>query len=308
MTGETLEDNLSYSSKLTSLSIKCSSLNDKGLQKLLKICQKSLNHLDVSGCNISDRGILQTFYSCENSLKSFSFGPTSAEIDCVSLVEYTGKCKINDLDCSYCYNLADIGLHQLLRICGENLTSLDLTFTKISGEIKSFIIPNLVKLDCSMCRNLTDEGLSFLISKCSQTINHLYITNTKISDNFWSSFKCRLPYISILNLHQCKSFTDIGLLHVIYICGETLKYLNIGYTRVSGDIHARNGVLSSIQTLDCVGCSKLTDSGLINLVQVCSRRIRKLNIGEHGGRISEKCLQQLENMNLNLLIIKNCCG
>lgn len=307
MTGETLEENLSYSSKLRSLSIKCSSLNDKGLQKLLKICKNNLNHLNVSGCNISDSGILHTFYSCEN-LKSFSFGPTSAEIDCVSLVQYTGKCKINDLDCSYCYNLADIGLHQLLRICGENLTSLDLTFTKICGEIKSIIIPNLVKLNCSMCRNLTDEGLSCLISKCSQTLNHLYITHTKISDNFWSSFKCRLPCISILNLHQCKSFTDIGLLHVFNICGETLKYLNIGYTMVSGDIKARNEVLSSIQTLDCVGCSKLADSGLINLVQVCSRRMKNLNIGEHGGRISEKCLQQLENMNLNLLIIKNCCG
>ena len=85
-----------------------------------------------------------------------------------------------------------------------------------------------------------------------------------------------------------------GLLEILRTCGRTLVNLDIGGTKLTGDSVALfQGSLPDLQKLDCYHCYTLTDAVLLNLLAVCGKGLKSLNIA-YCPAITENCKQQIQ--------------
>ena len=136
-TGESLSGSNIQLKKLETLQLSWNKLQDHGLGALLSVCGPKLYLLDLSWTNISGDGL------------------TGYNIHVKSL-------KI--LDLSYCSQLTDTGLFELLRLCGSKLKSLLLAGTNISDDLLADWIEQqpllqLRTLDLQEC-DLGSEGVA----------------------------------------------------------------------------------------------------------------------------------------------------
>jgi len=137
----------------------CGQLTNKGLLQILQLCGSTLRFLDISGTNITgenlseykgtlhclenlimgdciqltNKGLLQILQLCGSTLRSLYISVTN--ITGENLSEYKGTLPcFENLNMSYCRQLTNKGLLQILQLCGSTLRSLDVSITNITRE------------------------------------------------------------------------------------------------------------------------------------------------------------------------------
>ena len=153
----------------------CFHLTDQGLFIILNMCGAALNHLGVSGRNISGAGaglsVFQEKFQNLEILQMFS-----------------------------CENLTDEGLLDILKMCGEALKQLDVSETFVSGAALSALqdrFPNLENIMMNKCKNLTDQGLTDILNMCGERLQMLDIRDTGVSFPLVESLRASRPNLFI---------------------------------------------------------------------------------------------------------------
>ena len=127
-----------------------------------------------------------------------------------------------------CKQLTDNALQALLRMCGDKLTTLDLSYTNISGNSlanSTVQLHSLVTLKLNRCKQLTDNGLQALLRMCEDKLTTLDLSYTNISGNSLANSTVQLHSLVTLKLYWCKQLTDNGLHALLKMCGDLMAYL-----------------------------------------------------------------------------------
>ena len=240
---------------------KCYKLTNKGLLQILQLCGSTLRSLNlletnITGRNLSeykgtlaclenlnmifcrkltDKGLLQVLQLCGSTLRSLDI--TGVFINGENLSEYKGTLPcLENLNMSYCYQLANKGLLQILQLCGSTLRSLDISGTHVTGENLSKYKGTrscLENLNMRFCKEVTDRGLLQMLQFCGSTLRSLDISEANITGENLSEYKGTLPCLENLNMNECKQLTNKGLLQILKLCGSTLRSLNISFTNIT---------------------------------------------------------------------------
>ena len=150
---------------------RCESLENRGLVEILKISGTNLRHLNISSTNLTGIGLEQGFYSLVNL-------------------------EILYLDC--CKELVDVGLVEILRICGSKLRYLNVSWTCITGVgfkdgVKS--LPMLENLELAFCDELTEEGLQEILSLAGNRLKIVCVYGERISAVCIETLRIQYPSV-----------------------------------------------------------------------------------------------------------------
>ena len=272
-----------------------------------------LENLDMSCCKqLTDKGLLQILQLCGSTLTSLIIQYTN--ITGENLSEYKGTLPcLKNLDMYSCRHLTNKGLLHILQLCGSTLRSLDISRTHITGEYPSEykvtlpFLENLnmkysFKLTNSETKQLTNKGLLQILQLCGSTLRSLNIQFTNITGENLSEYKGTLPCLENLDLYGTR-FTNRGLLQILQLCGNTLRYLNIGLTNITGEnLSEYKGTLPCLENLNMYLCKQLTNKGLLLILQLCGSTLRFLfilgtnvtgeNLSQYKGTLP--CLENLK--------------
>ena len=112
---------------------------------------------------------------------------------------------------SFCKQLTNKGLLQILQHCGSTLRSLDISDTDITGENLSEYkgtLPCLENLYMKYCKQLTNKGFLQILQLCGSTLRSLDISETNITGEYLSKYKGTLPHFENLNISFCEQLID----------------------------------------------------------------------------------------------------
>ncbi|KAJ3417254.1 hypothetical protein HDV05_005710 [Chytridiales sp. JEL 0842] len=163
----------------------------------------------------------------------------------------------------------------------------------------------LTSLDVSHCESLTSEGLQRLVGACVNLKKLKMVKVGGVDDGVLGVALRRLPKLESLNVGCCGGVTgDVfaGLLRtpgqrnqqqqrkqeemtgeeeMVVVCGETLRYLNLGGIEGVGDssLAGLGGWFPNLETVELAGCRRITDAGVFALVSGCAK-ISKLDLEE----------------------------
>ena len=299
-------------STLKSLTLENSKITDEILTEY-KGTLPCLENLDLCGCiHLTDNGLLQILHLCGSTLRSLDI--SGAFINGENLSEYKEDLScLENLNMSCCYQLTNKGLLHILQLCGSTLRSLDISRTHITGEYPSEykvtlpFLENLnmkysFKLTNSETKQLTNKGLLQILQLCGSTLRSLDIGYTHITGENLSEYKGTLPCLENLDLYGTR-FTNRGLLQILQLCGNTLRYLNIGLTNITGEnLSEYKGTLPCLENLNMYLCKQLTNKGLLLILQLCGSTLRFLfilgtnltgeNLSQYKGTLP--CLENLK--------------
>ncbi|XP_014346413.1 F-box/LRR-repeat protein 4 isoform X2 [Latimeria chalumnae] len=187
--------------------------------------------------------------------------PYWATLNDASLEHLQARCTLLQwLNLSWTGNrglISDSGLCRFLKVCGSELTRLDLACSHFLNEACLEII-------AQMCPNLQDINLSSCDKLPPQAFNHF----AKVSG------------LRRLVLYRTK-IEQTALLSILNFCSE-IQHLNLGscvmiedYDMVASMIGAK---CKNLHTLDLWRCKNLTEKGLADLVSGCCL-LKELDLG-----------------------------
>jgi len=314
ITGENLSEYKRTLPCLENLNMRdCEQLTNKGLLQILQLCGsrlRSLNiqftnitgenlseymttlpcleNLNMSSCNqLTNKGFLQILQLCGSTLRSMVLYGT--HITGENLSEYKGTLPcLENLNMSYCKQLTNKGLLQILQLCGSTLRSLDILGTNITGENLSEYkgtLPCLENLEIRLCR-LINKGLLQILQLCGSTLRFLDISGTNVTGEYLSEYKGTLPCLENLDMGRCNQLTNKGLLQILQLCGSTLRSLDISGTNITGEnLSEYKGTLPCLEYLNMYASYNLTEKGLLKILQLCGSKLRSLNTTGNLSRI-----------------------
>ena len=201
---------------------------DNGLIQILKVCGTTLTHLTLT----------------HNKITGEKLNEFNGTLPCMK-----------SLDLSYT-NVTDVGLLNILDLCGNTIESLMLYETKVTGEGLSKhkgILSRLSRLDLWKCKELSDKGFLQVINLCGGTLSDLNLGETNVTGENLTEYNGILPCLSSLKLYYCRQVTDTGFLNFLNLCGSTLVDLDIINT--TGNISGENlsdykGSFPSLKTIE----------------------------------------------------------
>ena len=286
---------------------KCSRLTVTGLYQIFKSCGKTLRslnlsesgifveffrsyveysgtlacleNLNLSCCQITDKGLLQIFKVCGKTIRSMDLSNTN--ITGESLVEYSGTLAcLENLNLNLC-QITDRGLLQIFKVCGKTIRSMDLSNTDITGESLveySGTLACLENLNLTECNKITDEGLEQIFKICSKTLRSLGLHYTHITGESLVEYSGTLACLEELGLSECEKITDEGLLQIFKVCGTTLRSLYLDSTYVTGEsLVEYSGTLACLENLNGI-YTQINDTGLLQIFKVCGTTLRSLDL------------------------------
>ena len=172
------------------------------------------------------------------------------------------------IDCA----LTDKGLLKILNTCGIQLTSLDVSWSTITGEhfhVLQDKFTNMEKLNLASCKRLTWQGQVKVLRMCGTKLQDLDISETNITGQGLEELQGKLADMKTLNLGHCSRLTDQGLLKVLRMCGSKLQDLNIYGTRISGHgLEELQGKFVDLKTLNLESCRSITDQGFCEMINI----------------------------------------
>ena len=201
---------------------------DNGLIQILKVCGTTLTHLTLARNKITGE-----------KLKEFK-----GTLPCLKYLNLSGS------------DVTDVGLLNILDLCGNTIESLMLYETKVTGEGLSKhkgILSRLSTLNLWKCEELSDKGFLQVLKLCGGTLSYLDLSETKVTGENLTEYNGILPCLSSLNLNSCTQVTDTGFLNFLNLCGSTLVDLDIINT--TGNISGENlsdykGSFPSLKTIE----------------------------------------------------------
>ena len=273
---------------------------NRGLQSLLSL--PNLISIEINSLEIIAGKSLKIQSSQLHTLGLYNLDISEAVL--VSLVE-TCKNTLRNLYIPGNENVTDSTVFRILELCGDNLKSLNVSCTKVSCEDLYETLPCLEDLNCSWNEGLTDEGLLNIFQLCGRTLKTLNVSNTNITGELLCDFDESLPNLENVTISACKYFTDEGLLMFLWLCGNTLKSLDISITYLRGEFLTEYyGILPCLENLSLKFCLFLSDEGLVKFLFKCRKTLNSLDLSKTnitGELIKDLkgALPSLETLNLS---------
>ena len=307
LTGESLSPDLEYSQSLKELSlIDCEKLTDYGLRIILTSAGRNLTSLRLSNTrlslagigtltvalgglevlnlsccvNITDIGLIPLLQKTEDSLKHLDLRYTSVTLS------HDGYSSLHlpsllVLKLSHCGNLDDTGLIHMLNKATSNLKQLDLRFTNVTlsnaGAIASDF-KNLKVLDLSNNRQLDEEGTVCLLNKSGYGLKELDLSETNITLSDPQVLTVNFTQLRALKLSYCWHLAEAAIDGFLNRVGASLKVLDLRYTNVSLLDSGFISNLENLEELNLTSCRKLSEAGLVSLLNSCRLSLVHLNL------------------------------
>ncbi|EDV51444.1 F-box/LRR-repeat protein 16 [Drosophila erecta] len=258
-----------------SLSLRCSSISDRGLETLLDHLQ-SLFELELAGCNeVTEAGL----WACLTPrIVSLSLA------DCINIADEAVGAVAQLLPSLYefslqAYHVTDAALGYFSPKQSHSLSILrlqscwELTNHGIVNIVHS--LPHLTVLSLSGCSKLTDDGVE-LIAENLQKLRALDLSwCPRITDASLEYIACDLNQLEELTLDRCVHITDIGVGYISTMLSLTALFLRwCSQVRDFGLQHLCS--MRNLQVLSLAGCPLLTSSGLSSLIQL--RHLQELEL------------------------------
>ncbi|XP_018800993.1 PREDICTED: F-box/LRR-repeat protein 16 [Bactrocera latifrons] len=263
------------SKHIHSLSLRCSSISDRGLEALLDHLQ-SLFELELAGCNeVTEAGL----WACLTPrIVSLSLA------DCINIADEAVGAVAQLLPSLYefslqAYHVTDAALGYFSPKQSHSLSILrlqscwELTNHGIVNIVHS--LPHLTVLSLSGCSKLTDDGVE-LIAENLQKLRALDLSwCPRITDASLEYIACDLNQLEELTLDRCVHITDIGVGYISTMLSLTALFLRwCSQVRDFGLQHLCS--MRNLQVLSLAGCPLLTSSGLSSLIQL--RHLQELEL------------------------------
>ena len=295
--------------KLESLILICCQFSEIGLQEILglsglqlknlSLCDAQmsegfggcvskvsmLQHLKMSECRLTEAGLCEVFRSSGNHLKYVSL--RDSNITGENLNGFSGQLKNLvklDLSSSFC-QLSDVGLCNLLLMCGPLLKHLDLSRTNLSGDsLSALTMPRfkLKNLNLKCCKNLTDSGLCKLLQLCGNYLSKMVLSNTHITGEGVAGVTkhLSLQVLRKLDLSKCEQLSSRGLCELLRISGNKLIRLDLNSNTLTGEgLAVLTMELPKLEYLSICSSKQLTDAGLCEFLRVCGINLKSLVMG-----------------------------
>ena len=218
------------------------------------------------------------------------------------------------LDLSLCGELTDTGLATLLHMSGDKLKDLNLagnwivTGDSLGGLGLQF--PHLEILNISDCGELTDTGLMNLLQMSGNKLKQLKLyDNVQVSGDCLGGLELQFPHLDILSISNCRKLTGTGLINLLQMSGNKLKHLKLVVNQlVTGDcLVGLELQFPHLESLNLFNCTKLTDTGLVNLLQMSGNKLVNVDLS-FCIQLSEEGLQELKKISKGQLKTLNCSG
>ncbi|KAL5291841.1 FBXL16 family protein [Megaselia abdita] len=272
------------SKHIHSLSLKCSSISDRGMEALLDHLQ-SLFELELAGCNeITEAGL----WACLTPrIVSLSLA------DCINIADEAVGAVAQLLPSLYefslqAYHVTDAALGYFSPKQSHSLSILrlqscwELTNHGIVNIVHS--LPHLTVLSLSGCSKVTDDGVE-LIAENLQKLRALDLSwCPRITDASLEYIACDLNQLEELTLDRCVHITDIGVGYISTMLSLTALFMRwCSQVRDFGLQHLCS--MRNLQVLSLAGCPLLSSSGLSNLIQL--RHLQELELTNCPGASQE---------------------
>ncbi|XP_018570000.1 F-box/LRR-repeat protein 16 [Anoplophora glabripennis] len=272
------------SKHIHTLSLRCSSITDRGLESLLDHLQ-ALYELELAGCNeITEAGL----WACLNP-RIVSLTLT----DCINVADEAVGAVAQLLPALYefslqAYHVTDAALGYFSPKQSNSLNVLrlhscwEITNHGVVNIVHS--LPNLTVLSLSGCSKITDDGVE-LIAENLQKLRSLDLSwCPRITDAALECIACDLNQLEELTLDRCVHITDIGIGYISTMLSLSSLYLRwCSQIRDFGLQHLCG--MRNLQILSLAGCPLLTSSGLSSLIQL--RHMRELELTNCPGASKE---------------------
>ncbi|KAF6216231.1 hypothetical protein GE061_000571 [Apolygus lucorum] len=271
-----LVDSYPLSAKqLNSLSLRCSSVTDRGLETLIDHLQ-ALYELELAGCNeITEAGL----WSCLTPrIVSLTLS------DCINVADEAIGAVAQLLPSLYEFSLqayhvtdAALGFFSPKQSSSLNVLRLHSCWEITNHGIVNIVhsLPNLTVLSLSGCSKVTDEGVE-LIAENLQKLRCLDLSwCSRITDAALEYIACDLNTLEELTLDRCVHITDIGIGYVSTMLSLTALFLRWCSQVRDFGVHHLCG-MQNLQVLSLAGCPLLSSSGLSSLIQL--RHLRELEL------------------------------
>ncbi|KAH8300455.1 hypothetical protein KR018_006181 [Drosophila ironensis] len=268
-----------------SLSLRCSSISDRGLETLLDHLQ-SLFELELAGCNevteaglwacLTPRIVSLSLADCIN-IADEAVGAVAQLLP--SLYEFSLQASAGGMPRTSAYHVTDAALGYFSPKQSHSLSILrlqscwELTNHGIVNIVHS--LPHLTVLSLSGCSKLTDDGVE-LIAENLQKLRALDLSwCPRITDASLEYIACDLNQLEELTLDRCVHITDIGVGYISTMLSLTALFLRwCSQVRDFGLQHLCS--MRNLQVLSLAGCPLLTSSGLSSLIQL--RHLQELEL------------------------------
>ncbi|KAJ8972988.1 hypothetical protein NQ317_019019 [Molorchus minor] len=259
------------SKHIHTLSLRCSSITDRGLESLLDHLQ-ALYELELAGCNeITEAGL----WACLNP-RIVSLTLT----DCINVADEAVGAVAQLLPALYefslqAYHVTDAALGYFSRSRAIRLMFLGCTHAGRSPITAFPLAANLTVLSLSGCSKITDDGVE-LIAENLQKLRSLDLSwCPRITDAALEYIACDLNQLEELTLDRCVHITDIGIGYISTMLSLSSLYLRwCSQIRDFGLQHLCG--MRNLQVLSLAGCPLLTSSGLSSLIQL--RHMKELEL------------------------------
>ncbi|KAJ8919837.1 hypothetical protein NQ315_006366 [Exocentrus adspersus] len=213
------------SKHIHTLSLRCSSISDRGLESLLDHLQ-ALYELELAGCNeITEAGL----WACLNP-RIVSLTLT----DCINVADEAVGAVAQLLPALYefslqAYHVTDAALGYFSPKQSNSLNVLrlhscwEITNHGVVNIVHS--LPNLTVLSLSGCSKITDDGVE-LIAENLQKLRSLDLSwCPRITDAALEYIACDLNQLEELTLDRCVHITDIGIGYISTMLSLASLYL-----------------------------------------------------------------------------------
>ena len=181
-------------------------------------------------------------------------------------------------------SLSNKGLLKILKMCGIQLISLDVTGSDITGKgfhVLQGKFKNIELLRLRDCFRLTQQGLLEILMMCGGKLQDLDISGTNITGQGLEELQGKFGDLDTLELRGCSSLTDQGLFKILRMCGNKLHYLNIYDTKATGQgLEELQIKFANLKILHLGSCPNLTDQGLLNILRTCGNKLQYIDIAE----------------------------
>ncbi|XP_068918343.1 F-box/LRR-repeat protein 16 isoform X1 [Tenebrio molitor] len=272
------------SKHIHTLSLRCSSITDRGLESLLDHLQ-ALYELELAGCNeITEAGL----WACLNPrIVSLTLS------DCINVADEAVGAVAQLLPALYEFSLqayhvtdAALGYFSPKQSNSLNILRLHSCWEITNHGVVNIVhsLPNLTILSLSGCSKITDDGVE-LIAENLQKLRSLDLSwCPRITDAALEYIACDLNQLEELTLDRCVHITDIGIGYISTMLSLSALYLRwCSQIRDFGLQHLCG--MRNLQILSLAGCPLLTCSGLSSLIQL--RHMKELELTNCPGASKE---------------------
>jgi len=202
--------------------------------------------------------------------------------------------------------LTSIGLNGILSLPSLSSLIIERWIEFISGINVNIVSKQLQTLQLTGDhKTLNNDWFLQILEQCGSTLKSLTLKNSIITGEILIKYKGTLPCLENLNMSYCDQLTNKGLLQILQLCGSTLRSLDIGFTKITGEyLSEYKNTLPCLENLNMSRCYQLTNKGLLQILQLCGSKLRSLDIqytNITGEILSEYkgTLPCLENLKIN---------